>query len=303
MRNPKFKYSEVFGNTIEGEGKHTSQNRKFVRLFGCNLTCDGFGQKDPTNPDSWVLPYKDLDISKYKDVTELPVFEYGCDSSYSWAKDYSCLAKKGTASEIVDEIESVGPSKSFQHPVSKQWTSLSFTGGEPMISQTVITAILDELKARNNLPKLVNVETNGTQKLRANLKEVILRDYLPSGPYDRLTVYPEFYWSVSPKLFLSGAPWDQTIKPEIVGEYYEVSPFGQLKYVCDGSNRAWDEVEEATRLFREQGVTWDVWIMPVGATKEGQEEIQAEVAEEALKRGYNVAARVHCFLFGNKVGK
>jgi uncharacterized NAD-dependent epimerase/dehydratase family protein len=62
-------------------------------------------------------------------------------------------------------------------------------------------------------------------------------------------------------------------------------------------------VEEFTATFREAGIQWPVWIMPVGATAEGQNKIQATVAEEAVRRGYNVAARVHCFVFNNIIGK
>ena len=43
--------------------------------------------------------------------------------------------------------------------------------------------------------------------------------------------------------------------------------------------------------------------MPVGADIEGQNKIAAKVTEAAVDRGYNVAARVHTYIFGNVVGK
>jgi hypothetical protein len=43
--------------------------------------------------------------------------------------------------------------------------------------------------------------------------------------------------------------------------------------------------------------------MPVGATREEQEDVQMWVTEEALKRGYNVAARIHCWIFSNVIGR
>ena len=82
-----------------------------------------------------------------------------------------------------------------------------------------------------------------------------------------------------------------------------MSTKGQLKYVVDGSVQCWDEVDKATDLFRKAHVKFPVWIMPVGARVEEQEEIQAYVAEEAIRRGYNVATRIHCFLFDNVIGK
>ena len=95
----------------------------------------------------------------------------------------------------------------------------------------------------------------------------------------------------------------KAIKPEVVGEYAQVSNHGQLKYVVNGTQQSWDEVEEHTEAFRNAGVDWDVWIMPVGATKEEQEQPQiAEIAVEAMKRGYHVSGRLHCYVFGNQIG-
>jgi len=42
--------------------------------------------------------------------------------------------------------------------------------------------------------------------------------------------------------------------------------------------------------------------MPVGATVEGQKLVDADVATEAFKRGFNVSARVHTYLWGNVIG-
>ena len=68
------------------------------------------------------------------------------------------------------------------------------------------------------------------------------------------------------------------------------------------SRREWEELENTVRKFREAGVDWPVWIMPVGAREEEQTAGAGKVAEEAFKRGYNVAARVHVYLFGNAIG-
>ena len=42
--------------------------------------------------------------------------------------------------------------------------------------------------------------------------------------------------------------------------------------------------------------------MPVGAKEEDQLDTAGEVARMAFQRGYNVAARVQCYLFGNAIG-
>jgi hypothetical protein len=43
--------------------------------------------------------------------------------------------------------------------------------------------------------------------------------------------------------------------------------------------------------------------MPVGADIEGQNLVAAKVTEGAVERGYNVAARVHTYIFGNIIGR
>ena len=44
--------------------------------------------------------------------------------------------------------------------------------------------------------------------------------------------------------------------------------------------------------------------MPVGATKDQQEnEVVADISIEAMKRGFNIATRNHCYVFGNVIGK
>ena len=99
-----FKYSEIF-HSFQGEGTKTGTSCAWIRFFLCNLQCDGFGQKDPTDPSTYVLPYQNFDVSSIKRIEDLPVWEYGCDSSYTWAKKYRHLAHDHTAAEICDRIQ------------------------------------------------------------------------------------------------------------------------------------------------------------------------------------------------------
>ncbi len=78
-------YSEIF-HSIQGEGKYTGVPTAWLRFFLCNLQCDGFMQKDPTNPDTYELPYLNIDPQEFESLEDLPVFNKGCDSSYSWSK-------------------------------------------------------------------------------------------------------------------------------------------------------------------------------------------------------------------------
>tara|TARA_Y100001963_G_scaffold19965_1_gene25376 strand:- start:95 stop:952 length:858 start_codon:yes stop_codon:yes gene_type:complete len=282
-------YSEIF-RSIQGEGVYTGVPTVWLRLFGCNLECNGFGQDDPTDPDSYILPYQEIDLTDITVPEELPVFPYGCDSSYSWSKRFKKLQRKGTPEEVASELYKL---------MYNNKTHVAFTGGEPLMKagQKNIVKVLTELSelytVDNHKGYIENVtfETNGTRFL-----EDVLIDEILSR--ENTT---EFFFSVSPKIWSTSGEKDR-ICPDVVQGYYELSSIGQLKFVCNGTEQSWDEIEDAIASFRHSGVMYPIWIMPVGATEESQDEIAAKIAEQTMDRGYNVSARVHCYIFGNQIG-
>ena len=293
----KLKYSETF-YSAQGEGQYTGIPSLWMRFFLCNLQCDGFGQTDPTNPDTYELPYEKLDLTDITDVMQLPVFDKGCDSSYTWSKRYKHLMTDRTVTEAVDELTALLPHGKFQHPDTKQWVHMVFTGGEPMLKNTQpgIKAVLKEFGERSNMPHNVTVETNGTKPITPELREYILNLKHWHGL--------EWMWSISPKLWsTAGEKPKKAIQPDVVGSYANVSEKGQLKYVVNGSAESWAEVEENTRLFREAGCNFPVWIMGIGGTYEGLTETEASIADEAIQRGYNYTTRAHVHIYGNAIGK
>jgi len=293
----KYHYSEIF-YSIQGEGHYTGAPTAWIRFFLCNLQCNGFGQSDPTNPDTYELPFLDFDVKSVKRVEDLPVWEKGCDSSYTWAKKFKGLMGHETPSALANKIVNIiknesNPEGKFLHPVSKFHQHLCITGGEPLMvtGQMATIGIYEELQRQNNLPGSMTFETNGTQKLKSA--------FIDWGK----SIDTEIFFSCSPKLFtVSGEKSSRAIKPEIVSEYLQVSKKGQLKFVVGEKEREWEEMESVVKQFREVGVDWPVWIMPTGAREEEQTASAGKVAEKAFKRGYNVAARVHVYLFGNAIG-
>ena len=98
-------YSEIF-RSIQGEGHYTGVPTAWLRFFGCNLQCNGFGQENPKDPSTYKLPYEQIDVTNITSVEELPVFKYGCDSSYSWSKKFAKIQKKGTPEEVAEKLNS-----------------------------------------------------------------------------------------------------------------------------------------------------------------------------------------------------
>ena len=291
------KYSETF-YSAQGEGKYVGIPSLWMRFFLCNLQCNGFGQKDPTDPSTYELPYEKLDITDITNVFDLPVFDKGCDSSYTWAKKYRHLITDKTVQEACDELTALLPRGKFIHPDTGQETHMVFTGGEPMLKNTqpAMMGVLEEFQKRENMPNYVTVETNGTKPITQELA-----DYIAWFTYDGTR---EWYWSLSPKLWATaGEQPKKAIKPEVIGRYAEVSPHGQLKYVVNGTDESWREVEENTRMFRDAGCNYPVWIMGVGGTFEGLVQTEASIADEAIRRGYYYTSRVHVHIYGNAIGK
>jgi len=298
MSEKEYLYSEIF-DSIQGEGTYTGVHTLWLRFFLCNLQCNGFGQIDPTDTSTYELPFESFDISTVKRVEDLPVWDKGCDSSYTWAKKYKALMSKGTPLQLVNRVMEVAsnennPQGLFKHPISGMKSDMCFTGGEPLMvtGQTASVQMMQHFEDMGNVPRSVTYETNGTQKLRPNFKE-----------YWGNTKAQELFFSVSPKLWtVAGEKRDKAILPEIVEEYKDMSSKGHLKFVLGHAEREWDEMEEVLKLFRDAGVDYPVFIMPVGAREEEQVDTAGKVAEIAFKRGYNVSARVHVYLFGNAIG-
>ena len=243
-------YSEIF-KSIQGEGHYTGVPTTWLRFFGCNLECNGFGQDDPTDPSTYKLPYQDFDIIEVKNVEDLPVWKYGCDSSYSWSKKFAKIQKNETEEEVALKL--------FNQMYDEN-THIAFTGGEPLMkaAQKKTVNILEEMErlCREKFGKrfkYITWETNGTRPI-----ETVFHNHLMSMGGE-----VEYFFSVSPKMFNTSGEQD-AVCPDIVKQYHDISEVGQLKFVCNGSDASWNEIEESIVKFRDAGVMYPIWIMPVG---------------------------------------
>ena len=94
--------SEIFGATIQGEGKRIGKVSIFIRVARCNMSCSGFG-----------VEYKVDGITKM-----------GCDSFYAVDKGLKKNWSSLLAVDIINKINTLTKLKKVD---------IVITGGEPLL--------------------------------------------------------------------------------------------------------------------------------------------------------------------------
>ena len=278
----KIKVSELF-YSIQGEGRYMGVPSVFLRTFGCNFTCGGFGMpKGEVSNERDIIAITAKDFREYK---SLPLVSTGCDSYASWDVRFKHLSPVYTTDQIVDKIIDILP--------HKQWEDehLVITGGEPLLGwQRAYPELLDHPKMAGL--KEITFETNGTQALSLELA-----DYL-SNWVDHQERQVTF--SVSPKLPCSGENWDDAILPDVVVEYMNVG-YVYLKFVI-ATEEDFADAEYAIDVYRTAGFGGHVYLMPVGGVESVYNLNNRRVADLAMKRGLRYSDRLQVPLFKNEWG-
>lgn len=250
-------------------------------------------QDEPTKPETYELPFQEIDISSIKKVEDLPVFTKGCDSSYSWSKKFAHLMHREEPREVASKLVENWNNVECE---DKEFLDLAFTGGEPLLKQNQrhVVAIMKEISdiTEDKWTPTVTFETNGTQPLIPEFVE-FFQQYYSSGA--------QVIFSVSPKLFtVSGEKTKKAIKPEVVQTYRDIG-FTYLKFVVSNTSECYTELERTIDSFGRN--TYHTYLMPVGATDSQQEENHVkDVAEYCMRKNYIFCSRLHVFVFGNIIG-
>jgi len=292
----KLRYSEAF-YSVQGEGRFVGVPSVFLRVFGCNFECAGFGQPRGNLIATDQMPYMlDPKADKehpeaYKSIEDLPVTPIGCDSSASWAMKYKHLQLTRSVDEVFDHITSLLPNGTFTGQHGED-IHLVITGGEPLLGwQRVWPALLDKCKTIGL--KNVTFETNGTQAVKSELV-----NYFNLQSQDMHVT-----WSTSPKLTISGEKTEDALIPEALKTMNEVeNSFLYNKFVVRDIED-FTEVDMFVDAYKKAGVVLDsVFCMPEGATLEQQTLTEKDVAEACMQTGYKFSPRLHISLFGNAWG-
>ena len=285
----QIKVAELF-YSIQGEGRYMGVPSVFLRTFGCNFTCGGFGL-----PAGQISDERNkIDAEAIKNYKDLPLVSTGCDSYASWDPRFKHLSPVLSTDSLAEIITDILPFKTWREE------HLVITGGEPLLGwQRSYPELLDHEKMKDL--KELTFETNGTQSLSKEFRHYLLDWTLnPRGTPGGKRGRDSLTFSVSPKLSNSGEKREEAIQPDVVCSYEEVG-YTYLKFVVAIHDDV-DEALEATNDYRKAGFKGPVYLMPVGGVENVYKLNNRRVADLAMKYGLRYSDRLQVPLFKNEWG-
>jgi hypothetical protein len=281
----KIKIAELF-YSIQGEGRYMGVPSVFLRTFGCNFKCLGFGM--PRGELSTEANDIAQVVHHFTDYNELPLVSTGCDSYASWHPDFKDLSPMLTSDAIVKRIMEILPHNAWKDE------HLVITGGEPLLGWQ---RAYPDLLGHDNMQSLreITFETNGTQTLSDDFRRCLFNWKKASHLDGR-----EITFSVSPKLPSSGEKWEDAIQTKTVCEY-EWFGTTYLKFVV-ATEQDIADAECAVGAYRTAGFTGHIYLMPVGGVESVYNLNAKNVALAAMKRGWRYSDRLQVPLFKNEWG-
>jgi 7-carboxy-7-deazaguanine synthase len=290
----KIKVSEVF-YSLQGEGRFIGVPSVFLRTYGCNFTCSGFGCK-PGEKSTGADDVAKM-VHLYNRFEELPLVETGCDSYASWHPAYKHLSPTQTTEELVERMLTLTPNNMWQQNNGND-VHLVITGGEPLLGWQRAYA---ELLSHPRMADLKNItfETNGTQELHKDFRHFLL-DWTLNSKFGKKGS-TALTFSVSAKLSASGEKWEEAIRPDIVMSYANIG-HTYLKFVVETDEHIHEAIR-ATDEYRAAGFAGPVYLMPQGGVVEPYDRNKLRIADICCEQGWNYSPRLHVDLWGNGWGK
>jgi 7-carboxy-7-deazaguanine synthase len=188
-----------------------------------------------------------------------------CDEPQTWAWDRFDAAAELHEMAIDDVVAAVD---------AMDVDMVVVTGGEPLLQQRELEQLLGAFKQRR---MRVEIETAGT-----------IAPTMIDGLVDQ--------WNVSPKLTNSGNPLARRYKPDVL-RAFEATERAVFKFVaCEPS-----DLDEVSTMVDECGLT-NIWIMPEGTDAATLERRSSALADDVVKRGWNLSTRLHILIWGDRRG-
>lgn len=194
----------------------------------------------------------------------------GCDTPYTW--DWTRFDPRQESTQLsVDEL--------YEWVAGQTVRLIVITGGEPLLQQDRLLPLVHSLA---NEGRRIEIETNGTITPSPDLIGSVTR------------------FNVSPKTSsFAGADTDENkrINPHAL-EVLASSGKAIFKFVISRREDL-DEVAHYEQLF---GLA-PVWVMPEGTSARTVLDRMTWLADEAIRRSWNLSTRLHTLLWGDQRGR
>ncbi|MEV7599132.1 7-carboxy-7-deazaguanine synthase QueE [Kitasatospora sp. NPDC089797] len=196
-----------------------------------------------------------------------------CDTPYTW--DWTGESDEGIAYDPRKELNNRDVDGVLSELLALGTPLIVISGGEPLNQQRRLRPLLKGLREAG---VMVEFETNGT---------VVPDDeIITSG----------IRFNVSPKLSHAGDPESKRIVPTALRKLAQ-TPDVAFKFVC----RNTVDLEEVAFLEENFGIS-PVWIMPEGKNVAHISQHLNSIADDVVRRGWNLSTRLHVLAWGDKRG-
>jgi len=253
--------NEVFGPTVQGEGRRAGNISFFIRFSGCNFKCNGFG-----------VEYECPETGEKK---------FGCDTYYAVDRAFKKEWELMGYTEMVEKMDSLMKNSDL----SAGKPDIVITGGEPTLywKNKGFQNFLIHYISRGHK---ITIETNGSIDIE------FTKNY-----------QKEIIFSMSVKLENSGEPEHKRINIDNLTNILENTQGSYFKFVVGGSKEQIERTgEEISSILKEIPWLADVYLMPLGETKDELDKNALPTVNLAIKNGWKYSDRLHIRLWNDKKG-
>lgn len=194
----------------------------------------------------------------------------GCDTPYTW--DWSRFDPRRESRRLsVDDL--------YRWVTTQLVDLVVISGGEPLLQQESLRPLVRSLAEAGHR---IEIETNGTVAPNSDIIDSV----------DQFNVSPK-----TSAFAGTAVEWDARINPEAL-RVFTSSKKSIFKFVVTQEGDL-DEISQYTEEFDLS----PLWVMPEGTTREQVLDRMSWLAEEAVRRNWNLSTRLHILLWGDERGR